>query len=56
MQDMFTVQDEVAQAIAVTIEGRMAASGAQRSRRKPTDDLAAYDYFLQGREVHRTAR
>ncbi len=50
MQDLFTVQDEVAQAIAVTIEGRMAASGAQRSRRKPTDDLAAYDYFLQGRE------
>ena len=28
----------------------MAASGAQRSRRKPTHDLAAYDYFLQARE------
>ena len=28
----------------------MAASGALRSRRKPTSDLAAYDYFLQGRE------
>ena len=48
--DLFAVQDEVTQAIAATIEGRMAASGAQRSRRKPTEDLAAYDYFLQGRE------
>jgi TolB-like protein/Flp pilus assembly protein TadD len=51
MQDIFAVQDEVAQAIATTIEGRMAASGAHRSRRKPTNDLVAYDYFLQGREI-----
>jgi adenylate cyclase len=50
VQDLFVVQDEVSQAIAATIEGRMAASGAQRSRRKPTEDLVAYDYFLQGRE------
>jgi TolB-like protein/class 3 adenylate cyclase/Tfp pilus assembly protein PilF len=50
LEDIFIVQDEVAQAIAATIEGRMAASGARRSRRKPTNDLAAYDYFLQGRE------
>ncbi len=50
MHDVFAVQDELAQAIAATIEGRVAASGAQRSRRKPTSDLAAYDYFLQGRE------
>jgi len=50
MQDLFAVQDEVTQAIAATIEGRMAASAAQRSRRKPTGDLVAYDYFLQGRE------
>jgi TolB-like protein len=50
MQDIFAVQDEVAQAIAATIEGRMAVSGALWSRRKPTGDMAAYDYFLQGRE------
>jgi TolB-like protein/Tfp pilus assembly protein PilF len=50
IHDVFAVQDELAQAIAATIEGRVAASGAQRSRRKPTSDLAAYDYFLQGRE------
>jgi len=28
----------------------VASTGAQRSRRKPTEDLVAYDYFLQGRE------
>lgn len=50
MLDLFAVQEEVTQAIAATIEGRMAASAAQWSRRKPTEDLAAYDYFLQGRE------
>ena len=50
MQDIFAVQDEVAQAIAATVEGRVAASGARRSRRKPTHDLVAYDYFLQARE------
>jgi adenylate cyclase len=51
MQDIFAVQDELARAIAATIEGRMAASGAERSRRKPTSDLVAYDCFLQGREA-----
>ena len=50
IEDIFIIQDEVAQAIAATIEGRMAASGARRPRRKPTNDMAAYDYFLQGRE------
>ena len=51
IRELFAVQDEVTQAIATTIEGRMAFSGAQRSRRKPTNDLAAYDCFLQGRET-----
>jgi TolB-like protein/Tfp pilus assembly protein PilF len=50
VRDIFAVQDEIAQSIAATVEGRVAASGAQRSRRKPTHDLVAYDYFLQGRE------
>ena len=39
-------------AIAATLEGRVAASGAEQARRRPTKDWAAYDYFLQGRERH----
>jgi TolB-like protein len=49
-QDIFTIQDEVTRAVASTLEGRIAASGAEQARRKPTNDWVAYDYFLQGRE------
>ena len=50
-QDIFAVQDEVARAVVATLEGRVAASGAEHTRRKPTDDWVAYDYFLRGREL-----
>jgi len=50
MQDIFAVQDEVARTIATTLEGRVAASGAEQVRRKPTKDWKAYDYVLRGRE------
>src|SRR5262249_40627272 len=49
MQDVFAVEDEVARTIATTLEGRVAASGAEQTKRKPTEDWAAYDYLLQGR-------
>jgi TolB-like protein/Flp pilus assembly protein TadD len=50
MRDIFAVQDEVARTIAATLEGRVAASGIERAKRKPTGELAAYDCFLRGRE------
>jgi TolB-like protein/Tfp pilus assembly protein PilF len=50
MRDIFAVQDEVTHAVAATLEGRIAASGAEHARRRPTRDWVAYDYFLQGRE------
>jgi TolB-like protein/class 3 adenylate cyclase len=50
VQDVFAVQDEVARTIAATLEGRVAASGIERAKRKPTTELAAYDCFLRGRE------
>jgi TolB-like protein/DNA-binding SARP family transcriptional activator len=50
IQDIFIVQDELAHAVASTLEGRIAASGADHARRKPLMDWVAYDYFLQGRE------
>src|SRR5262249_60480217 len=49
-QDVFAVQEEIARTIATTLEGRVAASGIERAKRKPTGDLVAYDYFLRGRE------
>ncbi len=50
VEDIFIVQDQVTRAVASTLEGRIAASGAEHARRKPTNDWVAYDYFLQGRE------
>ena len=50
IQDIFAVQDEIARTIAATLEGRVAASGIERAKRKPTGEMAAYDYFLRGRE------
>jgi adenylate cyclase len=50
LQDIFAMQEELARAIAATLEGRIAASGADLARRKPTQHWGAYDYFLRGRE------
>ena len=50
IQDIFAVQDEVAQIVVAIVEGRVAASAAEHARRKPTKDWAAYDYLLQARE------
>jgi TolB-like protein/Flp pilus assembly protein TadD len=50
LEDIFAVQGEVACAIAGTLEGRVAVSGAASARRKPTQQWGAYDYFLRGRQ------
>jgi TolB-like protein len=50
VEDVFAVQEEIARTIAATLEGRVAASDIERTKRKPTRDLVAYDYFLRGRE------
>jgi adenylate cyclase len=46
---VFGVQDEVTRAVVATLEGRIAARGAEHIRGKPTSDWVAYDYLLQGR-------
>src|SRR6266852_2041508 len=48
--DIFAVQDEVVNKIAARLEGRLAASIAQRVRRKPTQSMAAYECILRARE------
>src|SRR5262249_18115696 len=49
--EIFAVQTEIAAAIAATLEGRIAAHGAEFVRRKPTANWNAYDNFLKGREL-----
>jgi len=47
LEEVFAIQDEVTQTIAATLVGLLGRSGAERARRKPTDNWAAYDFLLQ---------
>lgn len=48
LDDVFAVQDEVAQTIVSTLVGRIEDARLQQSLRKPTTSLAAYDCLLRG--------
>ena len=48
LDDIFAVQDEVAQTIVSTLVGRIEDARLQQSLRKPTASLAAYDCLLRG--------
>jgi TolB-like protein len=55
LRDIFAIQDEVTMAIVGTVVGQVQAAGIDRARRKRTDSMAAYDYFLRGLEYHNRA-
>ena len=48
MADLFVVQDEVVRTIVGTLVGRVYVSAAERLRRKPPSNPAAYDLTLRG--------
>ena len=48
LDDIFAVQDEVAQTIVSTLVGRIEDARLRQVLRRPTDSLAAYDCFLRG--------
>jgi serine/threonine-protein kinase len=51
MEDIFTIQSEVALQIASALEAELSPAEHTRVRRKPTRDLQAYQLFLQGRQL-----
>jgi serine/threonine protein kinase/Flp pilus assembly protein TadD len=51
MEDIFDLQNEVSQKIATALKISLTDSEIQELARKPTDDLRAYDYYMQGREL-----
>src|SRR5215218_10077672 len=57
MEDIFTIQSEVALQIASALEAELSPAKHTRVRRRPTHDLQAYQLFLQGRQLlgHYTA-
>jgi adenylate cyclase len=52
MEDIFAIQDEVTCAIVGTLPGRIEAAGHDRAKRKPTQNMAAYEYVLIGKILH----
>jgi TolB-like protein len=54
LHDVFAVQDEVTQSIMALLPGQygvLARAGRESARRKPPDNLQAYDYYLLGAET-----
>jgi TolB-like protein/class 3 adenylate cyclase/Tfp pilus assembly protein PilF len=54
LEQIFAVQDEVTKTIVASLAGQqgiVARAGRETSRRKPPDNLQAYDYYLLGMEA-----
>ena len=50
LDDIFAIQSEVAENIAAALEAELAPSVIDRMRRRPTDNMDAYNLFLRGRQ------
>jgi adenylate cyclase len=48
LEDIFAVQDEVTRAIVSTIEPQLGSTERQRARRKPTENLDAWECYQRG--------
>jgi TolB-like protein/class 3 adenylate cyclase/Tfp pilus assembly protein PilF len=48
LEDVFDLQDEVTTDVVSAIAPKLEQAEIDRARRKPTESLAAYDYFLRG--------
>lgn len=52
LTDIFDLQDEITQTIVATLPGRLDTAEAERLRRKPPSDMAAYDCLLTAKILH----
>jgi len=52
LKDVFAVQSEVAESIAVALESVLSPHGKARLASKPTDNLEAYELVLRGRNEY----
>ncbi len=51
LKDIFDLQDDVAAKVVGAIAPKMEQAEVARAKRKPTESLDAYDYFLRGTET-----
>ncbi|WJR81632.1 adenylate/guanylate cyclase domain-containing protein [Bradyrhizobium sp. NP1] len=52
IKDVFAIQDEMTRAIAATLPGRVEAATQDRAKRKPTDNMVAYECVLAAKVLH----
>jgi len=52
LEDVFAVQDEITQVIVANLPRRVEAAQLEQSKRKPTENMAAYDYVLRAKDHH----
>jgi TolB-like protein/Flp pilus assembly protein TadD len=50
MEDVFAIQDEIAQSIASALKVKLTETEKQAIAKSPTADVKAYDYYLRGRQ------
>jgi non-specific serine/threonine protein kinase len=50
MEDVFAIQDEIAQSIASALKVKLTESEKKAIAKAPTADVKAYDYYLRGRQ------
>ena len=48
LEDIFDLQDQVTASVVGAIAPKIESAEIERSRRKPTENLDAYDYYLRG--------
>lgn len=57
LEDIFALQDEVTASVVGAIGPKLEQAEIERAKRKPTESLDAYDYFLRGMaSFHRMTR
>jgi adenylate cyclase len=52
LEDIFAIQDEMTRAIVATLQGRVEAATHDRAKRKPTDNMVAYECVLAAKVLH----
>ncbi|MHC4974534.1 MAG: protein kinase domain-containing protein [Planctomycetota bacterium] len=56
MEDVFAIQDEIAQSIARALRVMLTEKEKKAIEKKPTQDVQAYDYYLRGRQFFHQMR
>jgi non-specific serine/threonine protein kinase len=56
LEDVFAIQDELAQSIARALRVMLTESEMQAIEKKPTEDVQAYDFYLRGRQYFHQLR